>query len=1135
MLIVIRGYSSIRHRLFSIVLALVLILSMISVIHYDVSAQAEEKEIGRGIKSGNTYDFSSNAGVDKWAYYGTDANGAPPAITRGTLFPSYAGIASSDNIRNSTGGGGANNDPYHLFKFIISEAPTTITNLTLSWEGYNDAGTSNFYIWNFGTSVWELLGSHTQTATDGTVTVSKTTGISNYINASGYICLCAIEISNSGTTIYTDYVYVSVTSETLTTFTLSLHPGWNFITLPVYNPALTTAEQLADAIPCDYVRRWNSSSKNWEMHQRNKTENNFELENGTSYFVYLETGKDFTMEGKGVPGVEINLKSGWNSIAWYENNTIYPGKIMEVIVNSSSVAYWNATLSRFVVHPKGADMSNFSIPEGAGLFIYTETNTIWDTLPTIVSVEHNAPSVLGPHQKFNVTLEGDKGYTATFDVETVASGIIMVEDIPGIYKGDYTVSPTDKSGTYNIIGHLSSARTTDSRNADTTVTIDTTPPAISSVEAGNINDTSATINWTTDESSNSIVEYGESSGSYPNSASNETLVTTHQINLADLTPGTKHYYIVKSQDSAGNQATSAEYNFTTTGTSFTILLVDDDDGGTYETSFQSALDANSYSYDSWSIAGSGDPGTTLLDYDVVIWFTSDDYDTAGPSEGTLSPANRGSLGTYLGNGGKLFITGQDIGYDAKAGSWLAWYNTYLHANYLVDNSGIANLDGISQDPISDGFTNIPVGGSIQDEITTYGTYSTNIFLYSGSSKVAGIKANNGTSTVVNIACMYFEGSDTNANKATIMDRIIKWLALPPDTTPPTFDGIKYVDDTIYTGTLNLSWDSASDPSTPITYNIYESTTPGDQDFATPTYTTKNTKYKVSGLTNGQTYYYVVRAEDYLGNEDTNTVEKSAKPTGTETPTQKYAVIVGISDYKAISDLSYCDEDAADWYYYLTNSKTSSDPAEGDFLYALGETFDYIWVYGDGHEANYPQYDGLATEYNVKNAIRNMVESATSSDLIFFASSGHGSTSGGKSYACMWDSGSGENGENGNLYDDELSAILKDAVAERIFVFIDMCNSGHFCDELATMPNADKVYVTTTCTIDGYGYDYSAADNGAFTEWFLNKGLRNGESGNPSNQYMEANFDWVITDYPYGGNDLPQEFDGDTGKLFYLKD
>jgi len=1126
MLTVVRGHPSTMHRLFSVVLAFVLILTIIPLIHYPVSAQADEENVSRGIKAGSIYDFSSGAGVDKWAYYGTDANGAPPAITQGTLFPSYTEIASSNDVRYSTGGGSVTKDPYHLFKFIISEASSTITNLTLCWEGYNDAGTSNFYIWNFASSAWELLGSHTQTATDGAVIVSKTTDFSNYINSSKCLYLCAIETSNSGITIYTDYIYVSVVSESSVNFTFSMQPGWNLIILPVYNNSLTTAEQLCDAIPCNYVGRWYSSFQGWEMHERNKTENNFVLENGTGYFVYLGNSKDFTIEGKELPGVEINLKKGWNSVGWYENNATYPQKIMGVISNSSSVAYWNTALSRFVVCLKGAGMTNFSIPEGTGLFVYTETDSTWDTLPTITSVEHDAPSVLGPHGKFNVTIKGDTGYTATFDVESVATGVTMTEEAPGFYKGSYTVSPSDKSGSYNIIGHLSSHRTTVSKNADTTITIDATLPTISSVTSGNINDTSATINWTTDEASNSIVEYGTTAGSYPNSTWNATAVTKHQINLTSLKPGTKYYYIVKSQDAAGNQATSAEYNFTTTGSSLKILLVDDDNGKTYESKFQTSLTNNGYIYDNWCVNTDGSPSSaTLSTYNVVIWFTSEDYSS------TLTTTDKNNLASYLNSGGKLFITGQDIGYDIASDSD-NFYGNYLHASYVADDSGGTAVDGVAGDPISNGYSNLAITGSYPSEISPKDDYASECFVYKGTAKVAGIKAGTGTYRVVYLACMYFETTD--ANKDSVMKKIIDWLIAPPDTTPPTFTGIKYVNNTIYTGTLNLSWDPASDPGTPITYNIYQATTSGGQNFSKANYTTLNTKYKVSGLTNGVTYYFVVRAKDNLGNEDTNTVEKSGKPTGTQTPTQKYALIVGISDYKSISDLSYCDEDANDWYYYLTNSKTSSTPSEGDFTYAFGETFDHIWVYGD-KTSSYAKYDGVATEYNVKQALRSIVENATSSDLILFASSGHGSSSGGKSYLCMWDSGAGENGENGNLYDDELSAILKNAAAARIFVFIDHCNSGHFCNELSTMPNAANVFVATTCTINGYGYDDSGSKNGAFTNWFLNKGLRNGQSGNATNQNMEANFKWVDDNYPYTGNDNPCMFDGNTSKLFYLKD
>ncbi|GAI54653.1 unnamed protein product, partial [marine sediment metagenome] len=42
--------------------------------------------------------------------------------------------------------------------------------------------------------------------------------------------------------------------------------------------------------------------------------------------------------------------------------------------------------------------------------------------------------------------------------------------------------------------------------------VDTTPPTISGVSASNITQTSATITWTTDENSDSLVEYGTTTG-----------------------------------------------------------------------------------------------------------------------------------------------------------------------------------------------------------------------------------------------------------------------------------------------------------------------------------------------------------------------------------------------------------------------------------------------------------------------------------------------------------------------------------------------------------------------------------------------------------------------------------------------
>ena len=94
---------------------------------------------------------------------------------------------------------------------------------------------------------------------------------------------------------------------------------------------------------------------------------------------------------------------------------------------------------------------------------------------------------------------------------------------------------------------------------------DTTPPTISSVQAAP-NSSSALITWTTNEASNSTVNYGTSAGSLTLSASDGSMVTNHSVSLTGLTTGT-YYYRVNSADAAGNTATSP----TSGALSFTVV------------------------------------------------------------------------------------------------------------------------------------------------------------------------------------------------------------------------------------------------------------------------------------------------------------------------------------------------------------------------------------------------------------------------------------------------------------------------------------------------------------------------------------------------------------------------------------
>lgn len=92
---------------------------------------------------------------------------------------------------------------------------------------------------------------------------------------------------------------------------------------------------------------------------------------------------------------------------------------------------------------------------------------------------------------------------------------------------------------------------------------DTVAPTITSVKAGGVTSSGATMTWTTDEPSDSLVEYGTTTTYGSSSAPNASMVTSHSVALTGLSGSTLYHYRVKSKDSSGNLATSADFTFTT--------------------------------------------------------------------------------------------------------------------------------------------------------------------------------------------------------------------------------------------------------------------------------------------------------------------------------------------------------------------------------------------------------------------------------------------------------------------------------------------------------------------------------------------------------------------------------------------
>lgn len=100
---------------------------------------------------------------------------------------------------------------------------------------------------------------------------------------------------------------------------------------------------------------------------------------------------------------------------------------------------------------------------------------------------------------------------------------------------------------------------------------DTTPPVISAIAVSGISDTVATVSWTTDEASDSRVDYGTTTA-YGLSSSNAAPVTSHQVQLTGLAASTTYHFQVRSADGAGNVASSTDRTFSTIAASSDLAL-----------------------------------------------------------------------------------------------------------------------------------------------------------------------------------------------------------------------------------------------------------------------------------------------------------------------------------------------------------------------------------------------------------------------------------------------------------------------------------------------------------------------------------------------------------------------------------
>ncbi len=279
-------------------------------------------------------------------------------------------------------------------------------------------------------------------------------------------------------------------------------------------------------------------------------------------YVSTSTGSAATAASKTAIG---NTISGGVRIMLFDmnRNILGPGPVAIVRVSIAS----GAPAGSIPITMSGVVASD---PDGAGVSINGVNGSVTvlppaDTTPPVISAVTSS-SISSSGATINWTTneasdtQVDYGLTtsysssSTLNTGKVTSHSQSLSGLSASTTYHYRVKSRDASGNLATSGDFTFA---------TSAPPDQTPPVISAVTSSSISSSGATINWTTNEASDTQVNYGLTTSYSSSSTLNTSKVTSHSQSLSGLSASTTYHYRVKSRDAAGNLATSGDFTFTT--------------------------------------------------------------------------------------------------------------------------------------------------------------------------------------------------------------------------------------------------------------------------------------------------------------------------------------------------------------------------------------------------------------------------------------------------------------------------------------------------------------------------------------------------------------------------------------------
>ena len=278
------------------------------------------------------------------------------------------------------------------------------------------------------------------------------------------------------------------------------------------------------------------------------------------------------------------------------------------------------------------------------------------------------------------------------------------------------------------------------------------------------------------------------------------------VTFTELAPEIPHYFKVAFPETTDAVATSEVLAAKSVAKTVSLLVVNGfdrlSDGNTFDFIRQhaEAIAGAGYAFDACSNELIENEIVDLNDYSAAIWILGEE----STENETFSYTEQLQVQSYLENGGRLFVSGAEIGWDLVAqgdeqNDWgngspndTPFFQDYLRSTYVADDAGVYAVSG-QNGTIFEGLNNITFDDG------THGTYDVNWpdginspgpstvnLAYDGTGYKAGVQYEGlfGSGSITGKLVYLgfpFETIYPAGSRDSIMARVLEFFALPADT------------------------------------------------------------------------------------------------------------------------------------------------------------------------------------------------------------------------------------------------------------------------------------------------------------------------------------------------------------------